>query len=179
MTGIPNFGNTCYFNSALQCLLQIPQLSNYFITADDYTGPCEITREYQKVVRSAWTSKTDRFIDVRPLLGLYLLPKLFAPTTPRRIVAVAAEASARNPVHMYVSFYRTFKLPELNGQATCPVLIMTGEHDGVTPPAGGREAATILGDKATMIEVEAASHGIAEEAADVVIRNATLFISNL
>ena len=70
MKGIPNFGNTCYFNSALQCLLQIPQLSNYFITAD-YTGPCEITREYQKVVRSAWTSKTDRFIDVRPLLGLF------------------------------------------------------------------------------------------------------------
>jgi ubiquitin C-terminal hydrolase len=70
MKGIPNFGNTCYFNSALQCLLQIPQLSNYFITTD-YTGPCEITREYQKVVRSAWTSKTDRFIDVRPLLGLF------------------------------------------------------------------------------------------------------------
>ena len=70
MKGIPNFGNTCYFNSALQCLLQIPQLSNYFIDTD-YTGPCEITREYQKVVRSAWTSKSDRFIDVRPLLGLF------------------------------------------------------------------------------------------------------------
>lgn len=70
MKGIPNFGNTCYFNSALQCLLQIPQLSNYFM-ATDYTGSCEITREYQKVVRSAWTSKTDRFIDVRPLLSAF------------------------------------------------------------------------------------------------------------
>ena len=71
MKGIPNFGNTCYFNSALQCLLQIPHLSNYFISLSEYTGSCEFTREYHKVVNSAWTSKTDTFIDIRPLLQVF------------------------------------------------------------------------------------------------------------
>ena len=71
MKGIPNFGNTCYFNSALQCLLQIPHLSNYFLRLSEYTGTCEFTREYHKVVKIAWTSKIDRFIDVRPLLQAF------------------------------------------------------------------------------------------------------------
>ncbi len=70
MKGIPNFGNTCYFNSALQCLLQIPRLSNYLILTD-YTGPCEFIREYQKIVRIAWTSKTHRYIDTRSILQIF------------------------------------------------------------------------------------------------------------
>jgi len=70
MKGIPNFGNTCYFNSALQCLLQIPNLSNYFILKD-YIGPCEFTREYQKLVKSAWIIKSDRYIDTRPILKIF------------------------------------------------------------------------------------------------------------
>lgn len=67
MKGIPNFGNTCYFNSALQCLLQIPQLSNNFLT--EYTGTCEFTKEYEKVVKSV--SSDDTFIDVRPILKVF------------------------------------------------------------------------------------------------------------
>ena len=67
MKGIPNLGNTCYFNSVLQCLLQVPHLSNYFILSD-YSGPCEITRAYQEVVRSAWVHKTDTHVDPRTLL---------------------------------------------------------------------------------------------------------------
>jgi uncharacterized UBP type Zn finger protein len=40
-------------------MLQIPQLSNYFIIVE-YRGPCEITKEYQNFVRSMWLEKTKR-----------------------------------------------------------------------------------------------------------------------
>ena len=70
MKGIPNFGNTCYFNSVLQCLLQVPDISNFFIL-NEYKGDCEFTKEYQKVVRSAWVNKEDSFIDPRNLLKLF------------------------------------------------------------------------------------------------------------
>ena len=51
--GLFNFGNTCYFNSALQCLLQVPQLSNRMLL-EDYEGECEFTHEYQHLVRDTW-----------------------------------------------------------------------------------------------------------------------------
>ena len=56
MKGISNLGNTCYFSSILQCLLQIPQLSNYFLMKK-YEGNCEFTREYQICVHKMWKHK--------------------------------------------------------------------------------------------------------------------------
>jgi ubiquitin C-terminal hydrolase len=53
MKGLDNLGNTCYFNCALQCLLQVPQLSNLLILRE-YQGPCEFTKEYQETVRRVW-----------------------------------------------------------------------------------------------------------------------------
>lgn len=52
-----NLGNTCYFNSALQALLQVPSLSNYFILRD-YKGLCEFTKAYQQLVRDQWMIKS-------------------------------------------------------------------------------------------------------------------------
>lgn len=37
-----NFGNTCYFNSTLQCLLQV-------FTVKNYKGTCEITKAFEKL----------------------------------------------------------------------------------------------------------------------------------
>jgi len=53
MKGLCNLGNTCYFNSALQCLLQVAPLSNYFLLVG-YQGTCEFTQEYDKLVKFMW-----------------------------------------------------------------------------------------------------------------------------
>lgn len=68
MKGIYNLGNTCYFNSTLQCLLQIPQLSNYFILKG-YSGECEFTKEYQNVVKEMWINKKE--INPQKLLKIF------------------------------------------------------------------------------------------------------------
>jgi ubiquitin C-terminal hydrolase len=56
MKGIPNMGNTCYFASAVQCMLQVPLVANYFILGQ-YTGGCDFTLEFQNVAKEIWTSK--------------------------------------------------------------------------------------------------------------------------
>ena len=54
MKGFKNHGNTCYFNTALQCLLYIPVLSNYFIR-EPYIGDCSFTIKYYELVKTYWT----------------------------------------------------------------------------------------------------------------------------
>lgn len=56
MKGLDNLGNTCYFNSSLQCLFQVPQLSNFMILKN-YTGNDEFIKEYQSLVRKVWVSE--------------------------------------------------------------------------------------------------------------------------
>ena len=58
MKGIRNKGNTCYFNTALQCLLYIPALSNYMIRKP-YAGECTFTRAYSDLIKVYWTRGRD------------------------------------------------------------------------------------------------------------------------
>ena len=66
--GLFNLGNTCYFNSALQCLLQVPQLSNLLLF-EDYPNDKPFAHEYQHLVRTMWVG--DRRPDPRRLLELF------------------------------------------------------------------------------------------------------------
>lgn len=71
MRGLHNIGNTCYFNTSLQCLLQVPPLSNYFIRSG-YDGPCEFTRLYAQLTSVFWKAEDKREpLDVRPLLEVF------------------------------------------------------------------------------------------------------------
>lgn len=70
MKGLPNYGNTCYFNSALQCLLQIPQLSNYMILKK-IENENELLLEYQSIVKLFWTS-SESSINILKLLKLFI-----------------------------------------------------------------------------------------------------------
>jgi ubiquitin C-terminal hydrolase len=71
MRGLWNLGNTCYFNTAIQCLAHVPPLTKHFFSLPPYEGSCHITREYQKVVRALFTK--DQTEPVRPgdLLGAF------------------------------------------------------------------------------------------------------------
>lgn len=51
MRGLVNLGSTCYFNTAVQCLAHVPALSKHFFSTNLDQTNCEITREYQKVVK--------------------------------------------------------------------------------------------------------------------------------
>ena len=70
MKGLPNYGNTCYFNAALQCLLQIPQLSNYMILKT-FEKENKLLLEYQNIVKSYWTS-SESSINILKLLKLFI-----------------------------------------------------------------------------------------------------------
>jgi len=70
MRGLWNLGNTCYFNTAIQCLAHVPALSRHFFLVP-YEGPCEITREYQKVVKKLFLKDHTDAVSPSDLLGAF------------------------------------------------------------------------------------------------------------
>jgi len=66
-----NMGNTCYFNTAIQCLAHVPQLTKHFFSMDPYEGPCGVTREYQKVVRALFIKDHTDPLDPSELLTAF------------------------------------------------------------------------------------------------------------
>jgi len=67
MRGLPNLGNTCYFNTAVQCLAHVPLLANTLFKG--YDGPCILTKEFALVTKQIWSS--DGPLDPRPLLQAF------------------------------------------------------------------------------------------------------------
>lgn len=61
MKGLPNEGNTCYLNAALQCLLHVPGLTNYALSgwadkdlAKKRINACGLARQYLSLTASYW-----------------------------------------------------------------------------------------------------------------------------
>jgi ubiquitin C-terminal hydrolase len=71
MRGLVNLGNTCYFNTAVQCLAHVPPLTKHFFFNDLDDLQCEITREYQKVVMALFTKGAQGPVDPRNLLSAF------------------------------------------------------------------------------------------------------------
>ena len=68
LIGLENIGNTCYLNSSIQCLSNIPSLTEYIIS-DSYLEDLKnkkknnnnviLTKEYSKLIKALWTSKSN------------------------------------------------------------------------------------------------------------------------
>ncbi len=70
MKGLQNFGNTCYFNSVIQCILHVPKISNFLITMP-YAGPSEFILEYKNLVKNFWLDKQKKVEDHSKILQLF------------------------------------------------------------------------------------------------------------
>lgn len=69
--GLYNLGNTCYFNSAIQCLAYVPVLTNKFLRDGPYEGQCEVTREYSETVRQMWNRRYNKPIKADKLVSAF------------------------------------------------------------------------------------------------------------
>ena len=69
MKGLYNIGNTCYMNSAIQCLIHIPELRNFFLTGSHLTClnqnsiEYNLTKQWEKLTYLLCQSKEDEIIN--------------------------------------------------------------------------------------------------------------------
>jgi len=78
---------------------------------------------------------------IRPLLGVKARDLLFGPTDSSDLRRQEKEASARNPVHIFRSFYNGIDPSFLDSETVeselhVPVLFIAGEYDKLCSPAG-------------------------------------------
>ena len=70
MHGFYNIGNTCYFNSAVQCMLRIHALSERILHSP-YEGDCPFTINYSELVRLYFQNQECLKINIEPLLKTF------------------------------------------------------------------------------------------------------------
>ena len=77
---------------------------------------------------------------LRPIMGMRARSLLLGPKATARLRAQEKEASARNPVHMFKSFYMgidpsMFRIKSLGESLTVPTLFIGAEYDKLCPPS--------------------------------------------
>lgn len=70
MRGLVNLGNTCYFNTAIQCLAHCPPLTKHLFF-NTYEGKCKITQEYTKLCRLLFLANSKDPIDPSGLIEAF------------------------------------------------------------------------------------------------------------
>ena len=70
MRGLVNLGNTCFFNTAVQCLAHVPSLSKHLFL-NEYEGECDITKEYQEVAKQLFMAKGEGPVNPGNLLNAF------------------------------------------------------------------------------------------------------------
>ena len=71
MHGFTNLGNTCYFNSAVQVLLHIREISSHILN-NTYDGDCTFTKSYEKIVRIYFSTQDTKVFTLGPVLTEFI-----------------------------------------------------------------------------------------------------------
>lgn len=78
MRGLINLGNSCYFNTALQCLLHAPPIASYFTHVEDEEAAetetefeCEFTNLFAALARKMWTENEPEPLNPKVLIRAF------------------------------------------------------------------------------------------------------------
>jgi uncharacterized UBP type Zn finger protein len=71
MHGFANLGNTCYFNSAIQTLLHIHDVSVH-ILKNKYEGECTFTKIYEHIIHVYFSTREVKVFTLTPLLNEFV-----------------------------------------------------------------------------------------------------------
>ena len=129
VVGLSNLGNTCYMNAALQCLSNIPALTDYFLTCSIQTPP---DQQQRRSLSLAYTQHVKR---------VWLKP------SPARHVAPQGLLTAFKYNHpMFRGFHQQdsqeflkYFLDQLHEELMEPVPVLNNEEDGQESPPEDEE----------------------------------------